>query len=130
MPDIQVGDAVLVKQRTTHKAMPPYDSRPWEVTQRTGTMVTAETPGKKTTRDISFFRKVPRRSTVVDLSGEDGTLTEPEATTVEEETSMDQGVEDSVEVTSEEGEEKVVESVPRRSGRDRVAPRKYEDFVR
>ena len=40
--DIQVGDAVLVKQEPSSKASPPYEGEPLEVQHRKGTQAVAE----------------------------------------------------------------------------------------
>ena len=58
-PDIQVGDAVLVRQRPENKLSPYYSPIPMQVTSRKGSMVSADGGGRKVTRNSSFFKKVP-----------------------------------------------------------------------
>ena len=56
--NINIGDTVLMKQKRTNKSAPPYSHKPCVVAARKGTMITAERPGHKITRNASFFKVV------------------------------------------------------------------------
>ena len=57
------GDLVLVRQRRLNKLSTPFDPRPLLVTERKGTMVTAQrSGGSKVTRNASMFRQLPYAS--------------------------------------------------------------------
>ena len=49
--DVAIGDKVLVSQRKS-TTKPPYDPRPFEVTEIKGTQVTAERGNKKRVRNL------------------------------------------------------------------------------
>ena len=58
--NIQVGDAVLVKQELSSKASSPYVGEPLEVQYRKGTQVVAKRrDGSTVTRSTAHFKKVP-----------------------------------------------------------------------
>ena len=58
--DIQVGDAVLVKQEPSSKASLPYEGEPLEVQHRKGTQVVAKRRDNSTvTKSTPHFKKVP-----------------------------------------------------------------------
>ena len=60
--DIQVGDAVLVKQGPSSKASPLHEGEPLEVQQREGPQVVAKRRhGSTVTRSTAHFNKVPYR---------------------------------------------------------------------
>ena len=57
---IDVGDTVLVKQPRLNKLSTPFNPTPLVVTERKGTMVTAQQGnGSKVTRNVSMFRSIP-----------------------------------------------------------------------
>jgi hypothetical protein len=56
--DITIGDNVLVKQDKTHKLSTPFDHIPYKVSQRKGSMITAERSDKQITRNSSHFKKI------------------------------------------------------------------------
>ena len=56
--DINPGDAVLVRQPKQNKLTTPYDSVPYTVTERKGTMVTARRNDKEITRNSSHFKRI------------------------------------------------------------------------
>ena len=61
--DIQVGDSVLVRQETSNKATPAYETEPLQVQYRKGARVVAKRPdGSSITRTTAHFKKVPFRS--------------------------------------------------------------------
>jgi hypothetical protein len=55
---LQLGDAVLVRQQKTNKLSTPYDPRPLVITDKKGTMITAENKDKTVTRNSSFFKQM------------------------------------------------------------------------
>ena len=58
--NIQVGDAVLVKQELSGKSSSPYEGEPLEVQYRKGTQVVAQRrDGSTVTRSTAHFKKVP-----------------------------------------------------------------------
>ena len=58
--NIQVGDAVLVRNEKKGKVEPKYDPRPYTVVVKKGTMVTAsrDNPRHLITRNTSFFKRL------------------------------------------------------------------------
>ena len=56
--DINPGDIVLVKQPKHNKTTTPYDSSPYVVTGRKGTLVTAKRNEKEITRNSSHFKRI------------------------------------------------------------------------
>lgn len=58
VPDVQVGDRVLVRQPKLNKFTAPYLPETLTVTARNGSMVTAGNPKRSVTRNSSFFKKV------------------------------------------------------------------------
>ena len=58
---IDVRDTVLVKQPRLNKLSTPFNPTPLVVTERNGTMVTAQRgDGSKVTRNVSMFRSIPQ----------------------------------------------------------------------
>ena len=60
---LKEGDRVIVQQRQRKKAMSPYDPKPYTITQRNGTMITASRDEKRVTRNASFFKSVRIKDT-------------------------------------------------------------------
>ncbi|KXJ24314.1 Uncharacterized protein K02A2.6 [Exaiptasia diaphana] len=61
--NISVGDTVLVKgDPSAKKSQSPYKPEPFTVTERKGSMVTAKSGDKVTTRNSSFFKQIPATS--------------------------------------------------------------------
>ena len=56
---VREGDKVLVKQDPSNKLDTPYKPKPYKVTSKKGSMVTAENENHKITRNSSFFKKIP-----------------------------------------------------------------------
>lgn len=56
--NLQTGDAVLVKQQRKNKLTPPFCPRPYQVTARKGSMVTAGRGDHRITRNSSHFKSV------------------------------------------------------------------------
>ena len=54
---IRINDCVLVKQNQRNKTTPPYDPKPYKVTQIKGTMITAERDDHIITRHASQFKR-------------------------------------------------------------------------
>lgn len=57
--NLNVGDAVLVKQPIMNKYSSTYDPIPSTITHIEGSMITAEREGKQITRNSSHFKKLP-----------------------------------------------------------------------
>ena len=58
---LAIGDDVLVKQDRTNKLSTPFDSSPYKIINKNGSMVTAERPDKRITRNTSWFKKVSKQ---------------------------------------------------------------------
>jgi hypothetical protein len=56
--DIQVGDNVIVHDTRLKRSVPPYDPRIMQVQRRHGSLVTAGSGDRRTTRNVSMFKKV------------------------------------------------------------------------
>ena len=73
------GDTVIVKQRKEHKLQTPFDPNPYHVTNRNGTMITAERGDHKITRNASHFKPAP--DAVVEPATEDEITMDPSNST-------------------------------------------------
>ena len=74
--NIQVGDAVLVRNGKKGKLEPKYDPRPYTVVVKNGTMVTASrnNPSHLITRNTSFFKRLKTKKNnnkVDEMEGDD-----------------------------------------------------------
>ena len=59
---LKVGETVLVKNETNQNKMAPfYNSRPYTVVAKSGSIITAATEDKQITRNSSCFKKAPER---------------------------------------------------------------------
>ena len=56
--EIHIGDTVLLRQKKHTKFSTKFDPRPFQVTHKKGTMITAVRSGKYVTRNASLFKKV------------------------------------------------------------------------
>ena len=65
--DIQIGDTVLIRQKKVNKWSTKFDTSPFKVVRRKGTMITGTRNGKFVTRNISHFKKI-RSAIAVELS--------------------------------------------------------------
>ena len=63
--DLKEGDRVIVKERQRDKAMSPFDPKPYTITQRKGTMITASRDGKSIPRNASFFKRVRIKDSLI-----------------------------------------------------------------
>ena len=61
--DLRVGDTVIVKSDNTSKALTPYQPNPMTIIKKKGSMITATHKGSQTTRNSSFFKKIPKPTT-------------------------------------------------------------------
>ena len=59
--DIAVGDLVIAKQQYKNKFSSKFDTVPYTVIQRKGTMITAENKKRRITRNVSHFKKFKAR---------------------------------------------------------------------
>ena len=57
--DLNVGDKVLIKQPKQNKMSTPFKPEPFEITDKKGSMVTAQNAEQAVTRNVSFFKKLP-----------------------------------------------------------------------
>ena len=68
--DLKVGDQVLIKQPKQNKMSTPFNPEPFQITEKKGSMITAQNAQKAVTRNTSFFKKISSRtpipSTLVD----------------------------------------------------------------
>ena len=126
---ITIGDPVLIKSdNTKSKAAPPYDPKPLVVTERKGSMITAERNGRRVTRNSSFFKPSPKLANDVpsDEEEEDEATTplEPLVETVEPQQAPQIPV-------PQQAPQTPVQRTPavRRSRRARNFPNKFRDFV-
>ena len=61
--DLRVGDTVIVKSDNTSNALTPYQPNPMTLIKKKGSMITATHKGNQTTRNSSFFKKIPKATT-------------------------------------------------------------------
>ena len=57
--DLNVGDKVLIKQPKQNKMSTPFKPEPFEITDKKGSMITAQNAEHIITRNASFFKKLP-----------------------------------------------------------------------
>lgn len=62
MKPSQLGDTVLIRQQKTNKLSTPYDLKPLVITDKKGTMITAENKDKTVTRNSSFFKQMGNKN--------------------------------------------------------------------
>ena len=55
------GDTVLVKQPRWNKLTPAYNPKPYRITRKKGSMITASRQDHTIVRNSSFFKKIPDR---------------------------------------------------------------------
>lgn len=108
---LKPGDTVLVKQQKRNKITTPFNHKPYEITSKKGSMITAEREDHRVTRDSSFFKHVKNA--------------EPVNPSVSNETSSKNNEED------ENDSVIVEENTPelRRSNRERRPPSYLKDYV-
>ena len=58
--DLIPGDHVLVKQPKTNKLKPIFNSKPYIVVQKKGSMITAKSKSHRIVRNSSHFRRIPK----------------------------------------------------------------------
>ena len=56
------GDTVLVKQSKWNKLTPAYNPKPYRITRKKGSMITASRRDHAIVRNSSFFKKIPDRA--------------------------------------------------------------------
>ena len=56
--NLNVGENVLVKQDKVDKFTPPYDSKPYKIKSKKGSMITAKRSDKRITRNASHFKRI------------------------------------------------------------------------
>ena len=61
--DLRVGDTVIVKSDNTSKALTPYQPNSMTIIKKKGSRITATHKGSQTTRNSSFFKKIPKPTT-------------------------------------------------------------------
>ena len=112
---IQPGDSVLVRRDDNkRKSDTPYHPEPYTVTEKKGSMVTAQNAdGKAVTRNSSFFKSVINKSEEI--------LDE-----VEQEDTPRNGEDDEPVITDESYSSIPVRRYPRR---DRSRPQRFNDYV-
>ena len=72
--DIQIGDFVLIRQKRRNKFSSNFDPKPYRVVKVKGTTITALRNGHYVTRNISFYKRIPKNDKMGDIaeSLEDG----------------------------------------------------------
>ena len=105
---IKPGDPVLIKGQK-NKAVVPYEPKPLVVTERKGSMITAERNGKSVTRNASFFKPSPEHP---------------------DDISSDEEEEEDIQGPQPEETPEVPQPPPEtRPQRHRRAPERFKDFV-
>ncbi|CAH1250556.1 NYNRIN [Branchiostoma lanceolatum] len=57
--NLRLGDTVLVRQPRQNTLTAAYDHQPYLITNKKGTLITANRDGKETTRHSTMFKKIP-----------------------------------------------------------------------
>ena len=129
--DIQVGDTVLVKQPKRQKLSTPYHPTPLTVTKKHHSMLTSESADRKVTRNSSFFKKLLAEDTILRTSP----TSEGETVDLDAENSPPSTIPVSVQEFADSpvdpggNAEILTESVPRRSARVSVPPRRLIEEI-
>ena len=72
--DLSVGDTVLVRRDPSEKkSESPYKHERFIVTEKKGSMITATTGNRGTTRNSSFFKQIPEDAVDISDSDDDST---------------------------------------------------------
>ena len=140
--EIKTGDRVLAKQQKT-SINPPFDPKPYTVTEVKGTQVTAKRGGKEMKRNKVKMKVVKDRpahlwagtnswmeeeedsDTEADIQLSPSRPTQEEAGPVQEE--QEQGAEQVEEAQEGDEQQQATGEGPRRSGRNRKVPSRYRD---
>ena len=119
--DIKEGDFVIMKQRKTHKFSPNYDTKPYKVVERRGTVAL----GKLIMRNVHLLKKVPKDGVVDDINDLDylPPIANPR---VEIPVQLDEENDDEPPMPIHvQGDD---DQTLRRSNRDRRMPSRYDDY--
>ena len=138
--EMVAGDRVLIKQKKT-SIKPPFDPKPYTITEVKGTQVTARRGGQERKRNKVKMKMVKERPehllprATVWMEEEEDTDNEadiqlgPSRSAQEElgpaQEEQEQGPEQEVEVLGEENQQQAADAGLRRSGRTRKAPERY-----
>ena len=68
---LKEGDVVLVKTPKENKLSTPFSAKPYVITSKNGTQITAENNSHTITRNSSYFKKVDADLEIVDQEFED-----------------------------------------------------------
>ena len=79
--DLRVGDTVIIKSDHTSKDVIPYRPNPMTIIKKKGSMITATPKNNLTTRNSSFFKKIPKPTTNSTLNLLDYSSSEAESYT-------------------------------------------------
>jgi len=55
--DLRVGSKVLLQQKRLNKTTPAFETEPYVITSKAGTMITAKNNNRTVTRNVSFFKR-------------------------------------------------------------------------
>ncbi|GAB1602673.1 hypothetical protein Ahia01_000547000, partial [Argonauta hians] len=109
--DIQVGDTVLVKDTTRPRPFTPYEPIPYVVSNKKGSMITAERNNKSITRNSSCFKKSPRPPTVEEVQDEEEVIeAEEHSEKVPTETRVETNVDEQTRIETNVDEQTRVET--------------------
>lgn len=121
--DLKIGDPVLLKNHSHTKSDPPYQPQPLVVTQKKGSMVTAERGQQKVTRNSSFFKQSPRSPTEAEMEPDHPDMDTPDDTSSNTPESPKHH-------TSSRSRPTNSNNIPlRRSQRNVRFPKKFDDFI-
>jgi len=65
--DIQIGDFVLIRQKSRNKFSSHFDPKPYRVVKVKGTTIIALRNGHYVTSNISFYKRIPRNDNNCDI---------------------------------------------------------------
>ena len=65
--DIQIGDLVLIRQKRRNKFSSNFDPKPYRVVKVKGTTITVLRIGHFVTRNISFYKRIPKNDNSGDV---------------------------------------------------------------
>lgn len=122
---IKIDDNVLVKDTTKIRPSTPYEPKPYIVTEKKGSMITASREHKSITRNSSFFKKSPRPPTFAETeedNSEDTLIELSEHQNIDSYTPQPLQMETTMQASPEI-------RPAHRPRRDRHLPAKYKDYV-
>ena len=122
--NLSIGENVLVKQDKVDKFTPPYDSKPYKIKSKKGSMITAERSDKRITRNASHFKRITEQCAKASKSQD--FIEEENEIEIENEPESKKEVPETHTFRSKDLPPVTMQSRPERKTK---MPSKYDDFI-